>query len=64
MIPPDEMNKWNEAIKAAEDRDRYRDELREARKCIADITAIIASGDTDTWTLTYIKERLDEYAGT
>jgi prefoldin subunit 5 len=71
MIPADEMNKWNEAVRVAAERDRLRDEmaelrveLKEARKCIADIRAMAGAETHERVILRSIQERLDEYAGT
>lgn len=44
--------------------ERHRDDLCEARKCIADIRAMLNDGLNLRTVLCNIKERLDEYAGT
>ena len=43
--------------------ERHRDDLCEARKCIADIRALLHDGLSLKTVLCNIKERLDEYAG-
>jgi hypothetical protein len=64
MESPDPMLQaaWEENLKLATAMERLRDDLYAARKCIADVRAIVVSDDTGSSDL--ILERLDEYAGT
>jgi hypothetical protein len=55
---------WEENLKLAEAVERLRHDLSEARKCLADIAAILKEDHRSTILCVMVRERLNEYAGT
>ena len=60
-VDPMLQSAWEENLKLQATVERYRDDLCDARKCIADIKAILADEGDDHHNVTAVLERLVEY---